>query len=181
MNIQNVVEIMCKNDGSLPDIEFDFGLEKCVNTAYRIIQEYSNHIVSASPYYWSNSCDIDIPIIFGQNPAEIFLSGDAQSFHLVFGGIRSPSGKHIPDLGVFVMMENTISLDYRMGEDWNAEAVEGLFEIMALLKSISSTTRIEHIGNYFEYEESILMSVFNNWLVDRQLEGKINNCQSRKN
>jgi hypothetical protein len=167
MNIQNVVEIMYENDGSLPDIEFDFGLEKCVDTAYRIIQQHSTHIVTVDPYYWSNSRDVDIPIIFGQNPAEIFLSGEAQSFHLVFGGIKSPSGKSIPDLGVFVLMETMISLDYRMGKDWNTEAVEGLFEIMSLLRLISSATIIKHRGNYFDYEETILMAVFNNWLVDR--------------
>jgi hypothetical protein len=172
MNIQNVVEIMCKNDGSLPDIEFDFGLEKCVDVAYRIIQQHSTHIVTVDPYYWSNSRDVDIPIIFGQNPAEIFLAGEAQSFHLVFGGIKSPSGKSIPDLGVFVLMETMVSLDYRMGEDWNAEAVEGLFEIMLLLKSISSTTIIKHLGNYFDYEETILMSAFNNWIITQYLDEK---------
>ena len=177
MNIQDAVEIMYKNDGSLPDIEFDFGLEKCVDTAYQIIQQHSTHIVTVNPYYWSNSRDVDIPIIFGQNPAEMFLSGEAQSFQLVFGGIKSPSGKSIPDLGVCVLMENTISLDYRMGEDWNAEAVEGLFEIMSLLKSISSTTTIKHTGNYFDSEE-ILIAVFNNWLVGRQHEKKKLNCQS---
>jgi hypothetical protein len=165
MNIQNVVEIMYKNDGSLPDIEFDFGLEKCVDTAYWIIQQHSTHIVSVDPYYWSNSRNVDIPIIFGQNPAEIFLSGEAQSFHLVFGGIKSSSGKNIPDLGVFVLMENMVSLDYRMGEDWNTEAVEGLFEIMLLLKLISSKTIIKHLGNYFDREETILMSAFNNWIT----------------
>jgi hypothetical protein len=156
---------MCKNDGSLPDIEFDFGLEKCVDTAYQIIQQHSTRIDTVNPYYWSNSRDVAIPIVFSQNPAEIFLSGDAQSFHLVFGGISSPSGKCIPDLGVFVLTETIISLDYRMGEDWNTEAVKGLFEIMLLLKSISSTTTIKHIGNYFDYEEIILMSAFNNWLT----------------
>ena len=166
MNIQNVVEIMYENDGSLPDIEFDFGSEKCLDVAYQIVQQHSTHIVSVAPYYWSNSRDVDIPIIFGQNPAEIFLAGEAQSFGLVFGGINSPSGKNIPDLGVFVLAETMISLDYRMGEDWNTEAVEGLFEIMLLLKLLSSTTKIEHISNYFDDEE-ILMTVFNDWLIDR--------------
>ena len=126
------------------------------------------------PYYWSNSRDVDIPIVFGQNPAEIFLAGEAQTFHLVFGGINSPSGKSIPDLGVFVLSETMISLDYRMGEDWNTEAVEGLFEIMLLLKLLSSTTKIEHISNYFDDEE-ILMTVFDDWCMDRWYEDKISN------
>ena len=65
--------------------------------------------------------------------------------------------------------ETSISLDYRMGEYWNAEAVEGLFEIMALLKSMSSDTTIKHLGNYFDYEQTILLSAFNDWLAVKQI------------
>jgi hypothetical protein len=119
MSIQNVLQILSKNDGSLPDIEFDFGLEKCVATAYQVIQNHSSYINSLKPYYWSRLNEVEVPIIFGQNPAEILLTGDAEPFHLVFGGIISPSGENIPDLGVFVLGETVISLDYKMGEYWN--------------------------------------------------------------
>jgi hypothetical protein len=161
MSIQNVLQILSKNDGSLPDIEFDFGLEKCVATAYQVIQNHSSYINSLKPYYWSRLHEVEIPIIFGQNPAKILLTGDAEPFHLVFGGITSPSGKNVPDLGVFVLDETVISLDYRMGEYWNEESIEGLFELMMSMKSLSYNTKIKHIGNFFDYEETILLSAFN--------------------
>jgi hypothetical protein len=84
-------------------------------------------------------------------------------FHLVFGGITSLSGKNVPDLGVFVLDETVISLDYRMGEYWNEELIEGLFELMMSMKSLSYNTKIKHIGNFFDYEETILLSAFNDW------------------
>jgi hypothetical protein len=83
--------------------------------------------------------------------AEILLTGDAEPFHLVFGGIISPSGKSVPDLGVFVLGETVISLDYRMSEYWNKESVEGLVEIMMSMKSLSCNTKIKHVGNFFNY------------------------------
>jgi hypothetical protein len=52
MNIENVVAILSEDNGSLPDIEFDFGLELCVDKAYQIIQEQSSYIDSGNPYYW---------------------------------------------------------------------------------------------------------------------------------
>jgi hypothetical protein len=165
MDIQNVVEILSENDGSLPDIVFDFGAEKCVASAYQLIQQHSTYIVSETPYYWSNSHDVEVPILFGQNLAEMILSGEAQSFHLVFGGIRSPSGKSIPDLGIFIYNETLMSLNYRMGNYWNAEAVEGLFEIMSLLKLMSFSTKIEHLENLVDRDGTILLSAFNNWLA----------------
>jgi hypothetical protein len=168
MSTQNVLRILSENDGSLPDIEFDFGLEKCVAAAYQVIQYHSSHIDSLKPYYWSRSREIEVPIIFGQNPAEILLIGEAEPFHLVFGGIISPSGKNVPDLGVFVLSEAVISLDYRMGEYWNEESVEGLFEIMSILKKLSFNTKIKHLGNYFDYEETILLSAFSDWQAENE-------------
>lgn len=166
MSIQSVVQILSENDGSLPDIEFDFGLEKCVATAYQIIQNQSSYIDSLKPYYWSRLREIEVPIIFGQNPAKFLLTGDAEPFHLVFRGIISPSGKSVPDLGLFVLAETVISLDYRMGEYWNEKSVEGLFEIMSILKSLSCNTKINHLGNFFDHEETILLSAFNSWQID---------------
>jgi hypothetical protein len=168
MSIQNVLQILSKNDGSLPDIEFDFGLEKCVATAYQVIQNYSSYINSLKPYYWSRSRAVEVPIIFGQNPAEILLTGDAEPFHIVFGGIISPSGKNVPDLGVFVLSETVISLDYRMGECWNEESVEGLFELLISMKSLSHNTKIKHVGNFLEYEETILLSALNAWQSENE-------------
>jgi hypothetical protein len=67
----------------------------------------------------------------------------------VFGGIKTCTGKCVPDLGVFVLSNDYISLDYRMGKSWNHESVIGLFEIMREIESLSKNTLITHEGNIF--------------------------------
>ena len=74
-----------------------------------------------------------------ENPALKLIEGEAEPFHVVFGGIKSSSGKVVPDLGVFVMASDYISLDYKMGKQWNTEAVIGLFEIMLVFESFGKT------------------------------------------
>ena len=64
------------------------------------------------------------------------IEDEAEPFHVVFGGIKSNSGKVVPDLGVFVLASDYISLDYRMGKCWSSEAVIGLFEIMLAFESL---------------------------------------------
>ena len=122
--------------------------------------------MTANPYYWSKNRSEESPIRFGENPAIAFLEGDAEAFHVVFGGLRSKGGAPIPDLGFFVLDLGFIALDYRMGPDWDAPAIIGLFEIMRDLKSLSDVVHISHDGNIFESDECILLTELKNWLYD---------------
>lgn len=162
MNLDSVSEILSVSDGSLPDIEFDFGEEKRSSAAYALIQQQSSCLTSQGAYYWSKSKEIEVPIQFGENPADLVLSGEAEPFHVVFGRMRSSSGASIPDLGLFILGSTQISLDYRMGMDWNQPAIEGLFELMLSLKCLAPNTKIQHIGNVFD-ENDILLSAFKMW------------------
>ena len=90
------------------------------------------------------------------------IEGEAEPFHVVFGGIKSSSGKVVPDLGVFVMASDYISLDYKMGKQWNTEAVIGLFEIMLVFESFGKNTVISHEGNIFE-QNNELISAYRSW------------------
>ena len=171
MNLQSVSEILSENDGSLPDIEFDFGEEECSSAAYTFVQKQASYLISRGAYYWSKSKEIEVPIKFGENPAELVLSGEAEPFHVVFGGMRSSSGAIIPDLGLFILGSTQISLDYRMGKDWNRAAIEGLFELMLTLKCLAPNTKIQHVGNVFD-ENDILLSAFKMWqTAHRIIEG----------
>ncbi|GGX17287.1 hypothetical protein [Undibacterium macrobrachii] len=162
MNLHSVSQILSENDGSLPDIEFDFGEEKRSSGAYALVQRQASCLVSQGAYYWSKSKEIEVPIKFGENPAELLLSGEAEPFHVVFGGMRSSSGAIIPDLGLFILGSTQISLDYRMGKKWNRGAIEGLFELMLNLKCLAPNTEIQHVGNVFD-ENDILLSAFEMW------------------
>nr|WP_315466541.1 hypothetical protein [uncultured Undibacterium sp.] len=171
MNLDSVSKILSVNDGSLPDIEFDFGEEKRSSMAYDLIQQQASCLSSQGAYYWSKSKEIEVPIKFGENPAELVLSGEAEPFHVVFGGMRSNSGAIIPDLGLFILGSTQISLDYRMGKDWNRAAIEGLFELMLTLKCLAPNTKIRHVGNVFD-ENDILLSAFEMWqTAHRIIEG----------
>lgn len=77
---------------------------------------------------------------------------------MVFGGVKSGSGKRVPDLGVYILASDYFSLDYRMGKSWNAEAVIGLFEVMSELEALSSNTTIHHEGNVFEKSDELMMA-----------------------
>jgi hypothetical protein len=171
MNLHAVSEMLSKNDGSLPDIEFDFAEEKRSSAAYALIQRRASCLASRGAYYWSKSKEIEVPIKFDENPAELVLSGEAEPFHVVFGGMRSSSGAIIPDLGLFILGSTQISLDYRMGKDWNRAAIEGLFELMLTLKRLAPNTKIQHVGNVFD-ENNILLSAFEMWqTAHRTIEG----------
>jgi len=49
-----------------------------------------------------------------------------------------------------------------MGEDWNTDAVIGLFEIMFEFESLSQGTVITHEGNFYE-ENNELISAYEVW------------------
>jgi len=163
MSFETVCRIFCIDDGSLPDISFDFGQQRAVGDAYALIQSRATHLVSKYPYYWSRSRSEECAINFGENPALALLAGEAEPFHVVFGGLRSADGASIPDLGVFVLDDNFIALDYRMGPQWDAPAILGLFEIIRDLKALANSAAISHTGNLFDTDEDILLSAFNTW------------------
>jgi hypothetical protein len=162
MSFETVRQILCIRDGDLPDIDFDFGQKPVVGDAYAIIQGRATHLASRSAYYWSRSRSEECVISFGENPALAVLTGEAEPFQVVFGGLRSASGAPIPDLGVFVW-ETSITLDYRGGPDWDDPAILGLFEIMRDLKALAKGAPISHTGNIYETDEEILLSAFHTW------------------
>jgi hypothetical protein len=163
MRFETVRQILCVDDGSLPDINFDFGRERVVGDAYALIQNRAAHLASESAYYWSRSKGQECAILFGQNPAYALLAGEAEPFHVVFGGLKSADGASIPDLGVFVLANDFIALDYRMGPQWDEPAILGLFEIMQDLKTLTKSVIISHTGNIFDSDEDILLSAFAIW------------------
>jgi hypothetical protein len=163
MIFEKVREILCIDDGSLPDINFDFGMERLVSDAYALIQGRATHLASDDAHYWSRSRNEASAIGFGENPALAVLDGEADPFHVVFSGLRSAGGASIPDLGVFVLEDTFIALDYRMGPQWDGPGILGLFEIMQDLAALSDSVIISHTGNIFESDEGILISEFKTW------------------
>jgi hypothetical protein len=86
------------------------------------------------------------------------VSGEAECFHLFFDGITSPTGKVIPELGLFVFTD-CLSFDYRMGKELNAEAIERLFELLLLLSKSFKDMTLSHKNNIND-EYNIFMNAW---------------------
>lgn len=165
MDFSVITKTFQEDDGSLPDINLDFGEQLVAADAYALIQARATHLASRSSYYWSKSKQEECPIIFGQNPAVEILRGEAEPFHVVFGGLSSSSGCPIPDLGVFILEPGFVSLDYRMGSEWNEAAVVGLFELLRDLSGLCEHIQITNKNFLYDPDGEILKAAFNDWLA----------------
>ncbi|WP_444946300.1 hypothetical protein ACJJIP_04640 [Microbulbifer sp. VTAC004] len=152
-----LIEIFGENDGSLPDIEIANLTAEEVILGYEILRNHAGCISSENTYYWSVSKQCEVPISLEDNPSELVVSSEAEPFHLCFGNVKSPSGKELPELGLFVF-SNSLALDYRMGPEWNQDAIEGLFELISAITKKSQNFEIEHKTNINDHDGSIFKS-----------------------
>src|SRR5262245_26156890 len=89
------------DDGSLPEIRVDYSAPNATVAGYALLRERAAQIVTENPHFWSKTRDAECPLDSVSNAAALVVSGEAEAFHVVFGGIES-RGMNIPDLGVFV-------------------------------------------------------------------------------
>jgi hypothetical protein len=173
MMSQKLRQIFATNDGSLPDIYFNFQGERMVAEAYTVVQQYASSLVSQEAYYWSKTTQRECPIQLGDNPAVHFLSGEAECFHVVFGGVTSATGSHIPDLGVSVLNDDFFGLDYRMGPEWSDRAIVGLLDLMCELANLSAHTVVTHETNMFDPDGKILLNAFAQRFAAKKISARL--------
>lgn len=149
-------------DGALPDIELNNVFPKSVAIGYEFIRDNSVWPTHTVPSYWSKTAERDVDFTQSDNPAKYVVEETADSFHICFDSTLSPSGYKIPNLGVFIF-QDSISLDYRAGPDWNVEAIKGLFEVIGYIYSISNTMSLKHLGNICDDTGDILESAWNSY------------------
>ena len=164
MDLVAVCSILRENDGSLPEVEIQFNGASVIAQAYALVQNRALAAKSSMGQYWSKQRQADCAITFGENPAELFLADDAEPFHVVFGGIRASDGTEVPMLGFFVIGADYVSLDFRMGPEWNANTVIGLFEVVRDLSQLASCVSIRHTCNIFDPDGKIFMSSYEAWI-----------------
>ena len=129
------------DDGSLPEVEIKFNTSDAVPKAYDTIRNHSTSFSSKNNYYWSTQKNKEILINFPDNPAEKVTEYIAEPFHVCFTNIKSHSGNQVPDLGVFVF-QDSLSIDYKMGSEWNMKALIGFFELLYKLDGLSNSTQL---------------------------------------
>ena len=164
-SIESAIAVLCVDDGSLPDIKIDFCGHPAVPQAYAFIRSCAAGLVSKNNSYWLKSGEKACVFGFEDDPTGALLQGDAEAFHVVFGGLRSPGGHAVPDLGVFCFDPSSMALDYKMGPGWDASAVIGLFEILLGASAWSERVVITHEGNIFD-EYDALMGAYRHWLKE---------------
>lgn len=151
------------NDGSLPCVTINFGEIKMVALAYARIQLLAKCFPSIQPYYWSLIEKKDCPINFGTNPAEQFLRGEIEGFHVVFSGVVAPNGTTVPDLGVHVLETNTIEIDYRMGPEWDEKTVFGFFSILEHVSQLADKVTFTCEANQHDPNGELFLKWYSIW------------------
>ena len=110
---------------------------KAVANGYVILQSASKSIYPEDKVLWSTvNEDESIGLFKVDNPAKLVAAGQVYPFHILFQGIEV-IGQPIPDIGVFVF-QDSLALDYRMGNEWNPEKVEAFLVLLIQLASLDS-------------------------------------------
>jgi hypothetical protein len=151
------------NDGSAPCVVMNFGNKKIVEQAYASIQSLSTCFPSIQPHYWSLIEEKDCPINFGTNPAEQFLRGEIEGFHVVFSGVVAPNGTTVPDLGVHVLETSKIEIDYRMGPEWDEKTVFGFFSILEHVSQLADKVTFTCEANQHDPNGELFLKWYSIW------------------
>ena len=138
-------EMFDEDDGSLPEIRVQYSSTSAPVAGFQLIQRLSETTRRAQnapsePTFWSVPEQEERRVDSVPNAAALVVSGDAEPFHLVFGGIAI-DGSTIPDLGVFVFPDQ-LALSYRMGPEWGPEQVKALFALLHELTKSDEGARL---------------------------------------
>lgn len=151
------------DDGSLPEIVIDFGGEAVAATAYSLIQAHAAPETRVLGHFWCQARGRDFDIHYGENPAQLLLTGDADPFHVSYTAVHAPNGTVISDLGISFDTPDRISLNYRRGEAWSEAAILGLFSLVEKITSLTSNARLAHRINGDDPDGSLLLGTFRQW------------------
>ena len=116
------------DDGSLPEVWVAYVDPVATVAGYALLRRRAARFVSENAWFWSKVHDAERPVDSVLNASALVVSGEAEAFHVVFGGIRSRNSI-IPDLGVSVLPDQ-LALDYRMGPEWGPSELEALFGLL---------------------------------------------------
>jgi len=126
------------DDGSLPEIRIENLSRPGVVRVFARLQQYCRKGIKGT--FWSKEGQKDTPVDSVPNAALLLTDGRAEPFHALCRELRY-GGIVIPDLGVFVS-DDEISLDYRMGSEWNSGNLKAFFQLLKELTELDATARV---------------------------------------
>ena len=138
----NLRDLFDTDDGSLPEVRVDYSNSEATVAGYALLRGRAAHVVSERPDFWSNLQSANLPIDSVPNAASLVVSGEAESFHVLLGGVQS-RGITIPDLGVFVFPDQ-LALDYRMGPAWGPIELGAFFALLGELAALDPKVSVSH-------------------------------------
>ena len=136
---QQVRVLFEDDDGSLPGIEISNLAAENVVAVYAMLRQGSENC-SVDPTFWDIQQQRDRPIDSVPNPAELVVSGRAETFHHCVRGF-AVAGVELPVLGIFVFTD-CIELNYRAGLDWGPKQVEGLFRLLLTITQMAPRAEV---------------------------------------
>lgn len=142
MTLQKYFEV---DDGSLPEIVVDFHSPNEVRDAFAFLfQIGGKDITAGGASLWIREEEKETEFR-SSDDIEFVLSGAADPFHLVLGGLQI-GGVRLPDLGVFVDPHSMV-LDYRMGAEWSEDKVASLIAMLKELVRLGGTITVPWWGD----------------------------------
>ena len=154
MNLSRYFET---DDGSLPEIEVTFSDSSQMLLAFQHLHDRGAQNVTADGgYLWLTESQADVPFS-GPESAALVVSGAAEAFHVVLGGIAG-SDQKIPNLGVFVFTD-TLAFDYRMGSDWGSQEIQSLLALLCQLCELGGVVSAPWWGDVGERDFLEALSV----------------------
>lgn len=150
------------DDGSLPDIELNNLTAEEIENIYAYLR-LNSKIVSCGAYFWSITTQEEVPVDSVENAASLVVRGEAEGFHILVGGLTFGETV-IPDLGIFVF-KDSISLDYRMGQEWGSAEVDALFALFSKIREIAPLVEIEYPDYSSEVSERFKTALVSYWSV----------------
>jgi hypothetical protein len=132
-------DLFAVDDGSLPEIRL---LDLSIEGVVQVFEELCHRAepLDSTQTVWHDERDQEVPFAELSDAVELAANGRITTLHVLLSGIRS-SGNRLPDLGVSVQ-PGEVALDYRMGEDWNADVLAAFIELLAELQALDPDVRL---------------------------------------
>lgn len=132
------------DDGSLPEIEVSFANPVRLPIAFQLLYDRgARNVTVDGGHIWLKAAEAARPLS-GPEDAHLVLSGEADAFHVVLGGIVGFDCT-IPDLGVFVFPDSLV-FDYRMGPGWRRFEIHSLLHLLRGLRELGGTISVPWWG-----------------------------------
>ncbi|WP_367616946.1 hypothetical protein [Pseudomonas peradeniyensis] len=125
------------DDGSLPEIELHFARSADMPSAFARLFTLGARVDCGS--LWDKASGRETPFTGPQDASRV-SDGVVDPFHVLAKGIDI-DGQPLPDLGVMVC-EHGLTLDYRMGPDWDAPRIDALLSLLRQLRQQGGQVRI---------------------------------------